>query len=89
MIVHIASTMMLVFISIICLIGIIHHSYNDSLLERIGMSITALWCLLRASAISVHANNVYSSGEVFLYTGIFCFALGTANAKWRAWRQTH
>ncbi len=88
MILHHASAFLLVLIALLCLLGIFHPEHDDSALERVGMSVTSLWCIARAYSIQVghSGDDVSDLGELILYVGMFCYAVAAAYRAWQLHR---
>ena len=88
MIFHHISMILLTLIALLCLLGIFHPQYEDSTLERVGMSVISLWCLARV--FSIHRgypnDDVSDAGELILYTGMFCYAVAAAFRGWRQYK---
>lgn len=89
MILHHASAILLILIASLCLLGIFHPAYEDSALERVGMSIVSLWCIARAYSIHVgHPNDdVSDMGELILYVGMACYAIASAVRGWKLYQK--
>ncbi len=85
MILHHASILLLILIAALCLLGIFHPAYEDSALERVGMSVISLWCLSRAYSIQVghSGDDVSDLGELILYVGMLCYAVAAAYRAWQ------
>jgi hypothetical protein len=80
---------LLVVIGAVCVLGIFHRAFNDTLLERVGMSAVALWAILRVSALGAHSSCDRYEGALLLYSGMATYAVGCARAKMQAWRRRH
>ncbi len=89
MIIHHVSAVLLILIALLCLLGIFHPAYEDSALERVGMSIISLWCIARAYSVHIgHPNDDVSDvGELILYVGMFCYAIAAALRGWHLYKE--
>jgi hypothetical protein len=77
------SAACLAVVGLLCIVGVFHPRYKDTLLERIGMSLVGLWCLARI-AVKVSAGEQTEPVHLLLHVGLACFAVGMAAAKWRS-----
>lgn len=76
------SIILLSTVGALCAIGVFHPLYKDTLGERVGMSLIALWCLARVG--SKLTNPDTEPVNLLLHTGMFVFAVSMASAKWKA-----
>ena len=78
----ITSIILLSLVGLLCLVGVFHPLYKDTLAERIGMSLVGVWCLARVGAKidDPHTEPVH----MMLHVGMAVFAVGMAWAKFKA-----
>jgi hypothetical protein len=85
---EVVSAGSLAVVGTLALIGVFHPHYEDTLAERVGLSIVSLWCLLRVPNVgSVHLTTVL--GDVVLHIGLACYAVGVCARKVRTIRAAH
>jgi hypothetical protein len=68
---------------VLCIVGVLHERYRDTLLERIGMAVVGLWALARMSTC-LSADACVTPAELMLHFGLASFSGGMAVAKWRS-----
>lgn len=73
------SIVCLSIVAILCTWGVFTRFYNESLLERLGMSLIAIWCISRI----VHKVEFgYTEAQhLFLHVGMASLAVGMVWAK--------
>ena len=73
------SAVLLVCVGVLATLAVLSKRYQDNLMECIGLSLIALFCLLRAP---VRWEAGATEGVNFiLHIGLFCFAIGWAQAR--------
>lgn len=82
------SVLCLAIVGGLCAVGVFHPRYQDTLGERIGMSLVGLWCLARLP-VKLASGAATEPVHLMLQVGMASFALGMAWAKWRAHRRQH
>ena len=69
-------------VALLCLLGVFHPRYDDTLGQRIGMSVIAVWCILR---IQVKLTDFDTEPvHMLLHLGMLSYALGTLRKILRA-----
>ena len=77
------SVVCLSLVGTICTVGVFYQGYKESLFERIGASLLAVWCFERVRfkvAISGETEPIH----LILHVGMAIFLLGLACRVWRA-----
>jgi hypothetical protein len=77
------SALCLALVGVLCVVGVFHPRYEDTLGERIGMSMVGLWCLARVPT-KLWEGAETEPVHLLLHIGLASFALGMAIAKYRA-----
>ena len=78
------SIVALSIVATLCVIGVFHPRFDDTLGQRIGMSIIGSWCLLR---IPVKFGTFDTEPvHLLLHIGMAFYACGTALKAWRKYR---
>lgn len=67
---------------VLCVVGVFHPLYKDTLGERIGMSLIGIWCMARVPVKLVDLDT--EPVHMLLHVGMAVFACGMAVAKYRA-----
>lgn len=82
------SAICMAVIGTLCVVGVFYHRYDDTIGERLGMSLIGMWTLARLPVKVAQAFNQIDgdteSVHLMLHIGLASFALGMAWAKWRA-----
>ena len=76
------SIVALSLVAFLCLLGVFHPRYDDTLGQRIGMSMIAIWCILRVQVKFTELDT--EPVHLLLHIGLACYATGTALKIWRA-----
>lgn len=61
----------------ICTIGVFYQGYQESLAERVGASMIAVWCFARAD-YKITTLDPTEAVHLFLHVGLAIFAVGLA-----------
>lgn len=77
------SALCLAIVGVLCVVGVFHPRYDDTLGERLGMSLVGLWCLARVPTKLLEDADT-EPVHLLLHIGLASFALGMAFAKYRA-----
>jgi hypothetical protein len=87
----IISALCLAIIGALCLVGVFHPRYDDTLGERLGMSLVGMWTLARLPIKVAQVFDLVDGDtepvHLMLHIGLASFALGMAWAKWRAFKR--
>lgn len=62
---------------VICTIGVFYQGYQESLAERVGASMIAIWCFSRVD-YKLATGNPTEAVHLFLHVGLAVFAVGLA-----------
>lgn len=83
------SILALSLVAVLCVVGVFHHRFDDTLGQRIGMSLIGVWCILRVQAKLTTFDT--EPVHMILHIGLACYACGTALKIWRAhkFKQRH
>ena len=78
----IVSIVALVIVAVLCLVGVFHPRFDDTLGQRVGMSMIGIWCILRVQTklTSFDTEPVH----MILHIGLATYACGTALKMYRA-----
>ena len=68
------SALCLLFVSLLCLVGVFHRDFDDNLCQRIGMSLLCLGCL--GLAQRVITTRCVPLDAMALHIGLAIFGLG-------------
>lgn len=77
------SALCLSVVGALCVVGVFHPRYDDTLGERLGMSLVGLWCLARVPSKLLEDADTEPL-HLLLHIGLASFAMGMALAKYRA-----
>lgn len=78
------STGSLALVAVLCIVGVLAHSYKDNLFERIGMAFVCGGCVARI--YGAWHDSPPPPSALLLHVGIALFAIGSGWAKFRNWR---
>ena len=78
------SVFCLVVTALLCIIGALSHSYNENLVQLLGMAGLAIGCFARALAI-LHAQST-NNDWLIVHASMAFYAVGTAIRFWGAYR---
>lgn len=78
------SIVALSLVAVLCVVGVFHSRFDDTLGQRLGMSLIGIWCILRVQTklSTMDTEPVH----LMLHVGLACYATGTALKIWRAQR---
>jgi hypothetical protein len=62
-------------VGMLCTAGVLSSSYNDTLMQRIGLALVAIWCAARVS--SKLAEPSTEAIHLMLHAGMATYAVGT------------
>jgi hypothetical protein len=79
--INLLSVLCLTVVGLLCILGVFHPQYDDTLGERVGMSAIGLWSIAKVSAILSGGAEEFPA--LLLHAGLASFACGMAAAKWR------
>ncbi len=80
----IISIVSLSLVAALCVVGVFHPRFDDTLGQRVGMSLIGIWCILRVQAKLTAFDT--EPVHLILHVGLACYACGTALKVWRARR---
>lgn len=69
------SIVLLSAVGMLCTAGVLSSSYNDTLMQRIGLALVAIWCAARVS--SKLAEPSTDAIHLLLHGGLATYAVGT------------
>lgn len=70
---------------VLCILGTLHHCFQDNLLQRAGMALLALSCVARGSEILL--SQAVNPQSFLLHLSIALFAVGAAVKYWMRYRR--
>lgn len=73
----------LLIVAVVCAVAVLHHRYDDNLLQRIGMSLICIGAI--GEVFSSSRPVTHSNSGLLIAIGLACFALGSC-WRHRPWR---
>ena len=71
-------------VAVLCLVGVFSSHFDDTLGQRVGMSLIAIWCIARVQTKMLDPDT--EPVHLLLHIGLASYAIGTALKHWRKGR---